>query len=212
MNLSIDVVSQFGYQFAANLSIQLGDNTAEVYADTTLNGLSGQEIKFQNTDTYRYQEFEVDADTGNITRTGITREISSGLIVALNGWVSGDDMITISVNATVSKQNNNSTGDTSTIPSTSERVVNTQIRTPSGKPVVLSGLMKEDTNKNSKKVPLLGDIPLLGRLFRDQADTKEKTEIVIYIVPYLIRDRTEEQDIPLRLEEYYQSFIQGYAK
>jgi type II secretory pathway component GspD/PulD (secretin) len=212
MNLSFDVVSQVGYQFAANLSIQLGDNTAEVYADTTLNGLSGQEIKFQNTDTYRYQEFEVDADTGNITRTGVTREISSGLIVALNGWVSGDDMITISVNATVSKQNNNSTGDTSTIPSTSERVVNTQVRTPSGKPVVLSGLMKEDTNKNSKKIPLLGDIPLLGRLFRDQADTKEKTEIVIYIVPYLTRDRTEEQDIPLRLEEYYQSFIQGYVK
>jgi type II secretory pathway component GspD/PulD (secretin) len=212
MNLGFDVVSQFGYQFAANLSIQLGDNTAEVYADTTLNGLSGQEIKFQNTDTYRYQEFEVDADTGNITRTGITREISSGLIVALNGWVSGDDMITISVNATVSKQNNNSTGDTATIPSTSERVVNTQIRTPSGKPIVLSGLMKEDSNKNTKKVPLLGDIPLLGRLFRDQADTKEKTEIVIYIVPYLIRDKTEDQDVPLRLEGYYQTFIQDGVK
>ncbi|MDR2029786.1 MAG: type II and III secretion system protein [Treponema sp.] len=212
MNLSFDVVSQFGYQFAANLSIQLGDNTAEVYADTTLNGLSGQEIKFQNTDTYRYQEFEVDADTGNITRTGITREISSGLIVALNGWVSGDDMITISVNATVSKQNNNSSGDTATIPSTSERVVNTQIRTPSGKPIVLSGLMKEDTNKNIKKVPLLGDIPLLGRLFRDQADTKEKTEIVIYIVPYLIRENPEDQDMALRLEGYYQTFIQDYIR
>jgi type II secretory pathway component GspD/PulD (secretin) len=211
-NLSFDVVSQFGYQFAANLSIQLGDNTAEVYADTTLNGLSGQEIKFQNTDTYRYQEFEVDADTGNITRTGVTREISSGLIVALNGWVSGDGMITISVNATVSKQNNNSSGDTAAIPSTSERVVNTQIRTPSGKPIVLSGLMKEDTNKNIKKIPILGDIPLLGRLFRDQADTKEKTEIVIYIVPYLIREKTEDPDIPLRLEGYYQTFIQDYIK
>jgi type II secretory pathway component GspD/PulD (secretin) len=212
MNLNFDVVAQFGYQFAANLSIQLGDNTAEVYADTTLNGLSGQEIKFQNTDTYRYQEFEVDADTGNITRTGVTREISSGLIVALNGWVSGDDMITISVNATVSKQNNNSAGDTATIPSTSERVVNTHIRTPSGKPIVLSGLMKEDSNKNIKKIPILGDIPLLGRLFRDQADTKEKTEIVIYIVPYLIRDKTEDQDISLRLEGYYQTFIQGYVQ
>jgi type II secretory pathway component GspD/PulD (secretin) len=213
MNLSFDVVAQFGYQFAANLSIQLGDNTAEVYANTTLNGLSGQEIKFQNTDTYRYQEFEVDADSGNISRTGVTREITSGLIVALNGWVSGDDMITISVNATVSKQNNNASNDSTALPTTSERVVNTQVRTPSGKPVVLSGLMKEDTNKIIKKIPLLGDIPFLGRLFKDQTDTKEKTEIVIYIVPYLSRDTTnEESDTSLTLERYYHGFVQGYLK
>ncbi|WP_148257306.1 secretin N-terminal domain-containing protein [Treponema primitia] len=213
MNLSFDVVAQFGYQFAANLSLQLGENTAEVYANTTLNGLSGQEIKFQNTDTYRYQEFEVDADTGNVSRTGVTREISSGLIVSLNGWVSGDDMITVSVNATVSKQNNNSPGDTTALPTTSERVVNTQVRTPSGKPLVLSGLMKEGTNKIVKKVPVLGSIPLLGRLFRDQSDTREKTEIVIYIVPYLSRDSDSEgQDSSLRLERYYHSFIEGNIK
>lgn len=210
-NLSFDVVAQFGYQFAANLSLQLGENTAEIYADTTLNGLSGQEIKFQNTDTYRYQEFEVNADTGNVSRTGVTREISSGLIVSLNGWVSGDDMITIAVSATVSKQNNNASADASNIPSTSERVVYTQIRTPSGKPIVLSGLMKEDNNRNHKKIPLLGDIPLLGRLFRDSTDTKEKTEIVIYIVPYLSRDGDEEGDIPRRLERYYHAFVEGHT-
>jgi type II secretory pathway component GspD/PulD (secretin) len=207
MNLNFDVVTQFGYQFAANLNIQLGENTAQVYADTTLNGLSGQEIRFQNTDTYRYQEFEVDADTGSISRTGVTREISSGLIVSLNGWVSGDDMITISVNATVSKQNNNNSGDTGAIPSTSERIVNTQIRTPSGSPIVLSGLIKEESDKNTKKIPILGAIPGLNLLFGDRASTKEKTEIVIYIVPYLIRDVDEETDIVLRFERYYRSFI-----
>jgi type II secretory pathway component GspD/PulD (secretin) len=213
MNLSFDVVAQFGYQFAANLSVQLGDNTAEVYANTTLNGLSGQEIKFQNTDTYRYQEFEADADTGNISRTGVTREITSGLIVTLNGWVSGDDMITISVNATVSKQNNNSSSDSTALPTTSERVVHTQVRAPSGKPVVLSGLVKEDTNKIIRKIPLLGDIPLLGRLFRDQADTKEKTEIVIYIIPYLSRDsETADQDMSTQFERYYHSLVEGYAQ
>jgi type II secretory pathway component GspD/PulD (secretin) len=210
MNLSFDVVAQFGYQFAATLSVQLGENTAEVYADTTLNGLSGQEIKFQNTDTYRYQEFEVDADTGAISRTGVTREITSGLIVALNGWVSGDDMITMSVNATVSKQNNNSASDSTALPTTSERVVHTQVRTPSGKPVVLSGLVKEDVNKIVRKIPLLGDIPLLGRLFRDQNDTREKTEIVIYIVPYLSRDSDAgEQEGSLKFERYYQGLVAG---
>ncbi|MDR2784751.1 MAG: type II and III secretion system protein [Treponema sp.] len=212
MNLSFDVVAQFGYQFALNLSAQLGENLAQVYADTTLNGLSGQEIRFQNTDTYRYQEFEVDADTGNLSRTGVTREISSGLIVALNGWVSGDNMITMSVNATVSKQNNNPSSDSAAIPSTSERVVNTHIRTPSGKPVVLSGLIKETTDKTRKKIPVLGDIPLLKNLFGETADTNEKTEIVIYIVPYLVMDEEEDRDINRRLERYYRTLVAEYGK
>jgi type II secretory pathway component GspD/PulD (secretin) len=211
-NLNFDVVTQFGYQFAASLSAQLGENTAQVYADTTLNGLSGQEIKFRNTDTYRYQEFEVDADTGNVSRTGVTREISSGLIVSLNGWVSGDDMITMTVNATVSKQNNNPAANSTAIPSTSERIVTTQIRTPSGRPIVLSGLMKNDSNRNRKKFPILGDIPVLNLFFSDRVDTTEQTEIVIYIVPYLNRDEEEEANLPLRLERYYHSFVEGIIR
>jgi type II secretory pathway component GspD/PulD (secretin) len=119
----------------------------------------------------------------------------------------------VSVNATVSKQNNNSPSDATALPSTSERVVNTHVRTPSGKPLVLSGLMKEGANKNVKKIPFLGSIPLLGRLFRDQSDTREKTEIVIYIVPYISRDSDSEgQDSSLRLERYYHSFIEGKVK
>jgi type II secretory pathway component GspD/PulD (secretin) len=73
--------------------------------------------------------------------------------------------------------------------------------------------MKEDTNKNIKKLPLLGDIPLLGRLFKDQADTKEQTEIVIYIVPYLSRDSdADDPDTGFRLERYYHTFIEGTIK
>ncbi|MDR0451789.1 MAG: type II and III secretion system protein [Treponema sp.] len=212
MNLSFDVVAQFGYQFALNLSAQLAENLAQVYADTTLNGLSGQEIRFQNTDTFRYQEFEVDASTGNLSRTGVTREISSGLIVALNGWVSGDNMITMSVNATVSKQNNNPSIDSTAIPSTSERVVNTHIRTLSGKPVILSGLIKETTDKTRKKVPGLGSIPLFKNLFGESADANEKTEIVIYIVPYLVMDEGEDRDMNRRLERYYRTLAAEYAR
>ena len=209
MNLSFDVVTQFGYQFAADLSVQLGENLAQIFADTTLYGIAGQEIKFQNTDTYRYQEFEIDADSGSISRAGITREISSGLFVALNGWVSGDDMITISINATVSKQNNNQTSNASMIPSTSERIVNTQIRTPSGRPIILSGLLKDDTSRNVKKIPILGDIPILKYLFSDLSSIKEQTEIVIYIVPYLMEDFSEELDIPAKIERYYHSFLEN---
>lgn len=208
VNLGFDVIAKFGYQFALNLNSQLGENTANIFADTTLNGISGQAVKFQNTDTYRYQEAEYDDDTKKVTNTGTTKEITSGLIIDLNGWVSGDDMITVSVNATVSKRNSDK-GTSNQVPSTSERVVNTQVRTPSGEPIIISGLIKEDTSKNEEKFPILGSIPLLGNLFKDSSRSSEKTEIVIYIVPHLKRDKASYFDTSLTLEKYYKSFVSG---
>ena len=131
--------------------------------------------------------------------------------MSINGWVSGDDMITITVNATVSKQNSStakSSSDDNALPSTSERVVTTQVRTPSGKAIVISGLIKEDTDKTISKAPILGSIPLLGLLFRSEDDTKSKSEIVIYIVPHIAYDVSDETSTE-RLGRYYDAFVRG---
>lgn len=214
LTLNFDVINKFGYQFAAKLNASLSEGTASIFADTTLHGLSGQEIKFQNTDTSRVQQTEKN-DEGKDTYTGVITEISSGLIIGLNGWVSGDNMITISVSATVSKQysNESSGSNLQALPSTSERIVNTQVRTPSSKPIIISGLIKEDlSDSKTNAVPVLSRIPLLGRLFKDQTQSSSKTEIVIYIVPYLTRDDEEANDADLRLERYYQTFVRGAVR
>ena len=101
LNLNFDIITVFGYQFAAKLNVAISDNQANVFADTTLFGLSGQEIKFQNTSTYRYRDSNIDPDTGKPIYSGVTREIVSGLVLEIRGWVSGDGMITTSVTASV---------------------------------------------------------------------------------------------------------------
>lgn len=207
MALSFDVVSSFGYQAAQILNSQISQNKANIFTDTTLQGISGEEIKFQNTDTYRYIEYEYDKNNGT-SAAGVTQQITSGLIVNLNGWISGDNMITMNVNATISKQNgeNSSSSASSTVlPSTSERVVSTQIRTASGEPVVISGLIKEDENISESRIPVLSSIPFIGKLFTHKTESKEKTEIVLYIVPHLIEE-TEEDDRKLT-EHWYRKFI-----
>ena len=204
LGLNFDIISKFGYQFAVRLDAALTNNTANVFSDTTLNAISGQEIKFQNTDTYRYLETEYNSTTGT---SSTTQQITSGLIVSLNGWVSGDNMITMSVNATVSKQNSDSGTTSSNLPSTSERVVTTQVRTMSGEPVIISGLLKDDITEYVTKIPFLGKLPLLGKLFTTKSSKKEKTEIVIYIVPHLLKEVELENSDSLNLERYYTNFI-----
>lgn len=211
LSLSFDVVSTFGYLFAVNLNASLGNAQARVLADTTLNGLSGQSIKFQNTETYRYRDTFINPDTGKVDLNGVVREITSGLIVKIDGWVSGDGMITMNVAATISKQGTSTSTGTSagTLPPTSEKVVNTQVRTASGSPVVIGGLIEQDTEQQVEKTPLLGRIPILGKLFEKNTHSVQNTRLDIYILPHIeYRADTQVTD-QMKLRRLYDQFVKG---
>ncbi len=66
------------------------------------------------------------------------------------------------------------------------RNANTVLRLKDGETQILAGLILDDERKNAKKLPGLGDIPLIGRLFSSQEDKKSKTEIVLAITPRVI--------------------------
>jgi type II secretory pathway component GspD/PulD (secretin) len=211
VDISFDIVSEFGFQLAAQLNLQLGEDRAKVLADTTLNGLSGQDIKFENTATFRYRDTTIDPETGKPFYTGVTREITSGLILGINGWLSGDGMITMKVNATVSKQDDSgaNTSATTNPPPTSTRIVNTQVRTKSGTPIVIGGLLQIEKNSSVKKIPFLGSIPLLGKLFQDIITSDITSEMVIYIVPFVHQDENTTANFAKKNEEYFNRFIRG---
>jgi hypothetical protein len=185
LNLNFDVITVFGYQFATKLNLALMENEANVFADTTLFGLSGQEIQFQNTSTYRYRDSNIDPETGKPIYSGVTREIISGLLLKINGWVSGDGMITTTVSASVSKRGADVSSAVGNPPPTSEKVLTTQVRGRSGETVILSGLNQNDTTILEDGIPLLSKIPLLGALFKRKDTTKEQTQMVIYLVPHI---------------------------
>jgi len=213
MSLNFDVVSQFGLLFSVQLSAELGESLAHIFADTTLCALSGQEVKFQNTSTYRYSEATYDSDAKKYRYSGAAKEITSGLILLVNGWVSGDRMITMTVNATISKQGSSSSSEVGVLPPTTEKVVSTQVRTSSGTPLVIGGLKHSDKVESLKKIPVLGDIPLLGGLFRTRAETEEETEFVIYIVPYVsFGEEPGPASAGRAMEDYYLSFAKGFAE
>jgi len=210
ININFDIITEFGYQFALQLDLQIGEDKAKVLADTTLNGISGQDIKFENTTTFRYRDTTIDPETGKPFYTGVTREITSGLLLNVNGWVSGDGMITMNVNAAVSKQDESgiNTSATTNPPPTSERVVNTHVRTKSGTPIVIGGLLQVEKVENIRKLPLLGDIPVIGKLFQDIVVQDNTTEMVIYIIPHVHNGQVQTVNHTKKIEEYYKKYIQ----
>jgi hypothetical protein len=193
LNLNLNVISAFGLDFAAQLQASIEENKTSVFADTTLHGVAGKQINFQNTNTYRYRDNNLDPDTGKPVYSGVTKEIVSGLKLDVIGFVSGDGMITSTVTASVTRQGIDTSSSTGNPPATSEKIVTTEICGKSGEPIVISGLVQNTSSQSSSGVPLISKVPFLGGLFKRKEKIVEKSQMVIYLVPHI--------------EEYNSSFV-----
>lgn len=81
------------------------------------------------------------------------------------------------------------TGRGGTVPSIDTRELGTSVLVENGQTVVLGGIFQEDRLFNSTKVPVLGDVPVLGVLFRRRATNDEKRELLIFITPNILDER-----------------------
>jgi pilus assembly protein CpaC len=76
---------------------------------------------------------------------------------------------------------------TVTIPALTVRRAETTVELGSGESFALAGLLQNNTTQNVSKVPGLGDIPILGQLFRSEQFQRNETELVIIVTPYLVK-------------------------
>lgn len=202
-NINFDLVSKFGYQFIAKLNFELSENKAHILADTTLNGLTGEDVSFRNTNTFRFVDRTIDSSGKPLY--GAVREVTSGLLVNIKGEVSGAGMVTMAVNAQVSKQGSGSV-TSGILPPTSEKIVKTKVRSKSGTPIIIGGLLQVENNADEKKVPGLGDIPVLGYAFKDKHASDTVSEMVIYIVPYIHKEEKPKTMVTEDLKRLYEKY------
>jgi general secretion pathway protein D len=78
-----------------------------------------------------------------------------------------------------------------TAPVINSRVADTVVVVPHGQTAVIGGLMQNNKARADSKIPILGDIPLLGNLFKRQIKDDTKTELIIFLTPYIVRDPVE---------------------
>jgi pilus assembly protein CpaC len=103
------------------------------------------------------------------------------------------------------------------IPALSTRRVATVIELGDGQSFAVAGLLKDSVTESVRKFPLLGDIPVLGALFRSSAFQKNETELVVIVTPHLVKplDKakqtlpTDEYKEPDDLEFYFQGKLEG---
>jgi general secretion pathway protein D len=107
-------------------------------------------------------------------------------------------------------------------PTTTKRKVKTSAIVNNGEMIVLGGLIKNSGGKNVTSVPVLGDIPVLGVLFKSKGDVVSKINVVIYLTPYIVqksddlqrlkKNLSELEDIQMEFNTYIRNAIESQNK
>jgi general secretion pathway protein D len=80
---------------------------------------------------------------------------------------------------------------------TNKRSFETNVLVEDGGIIVLGGLLQDEYSGNQEKVPLLGDIPLLGNLFKTESRSRKKTNLMVFIRPVVVRDGAAAEQLSL---------------
>ncbi len=146
---------------------------------------------------------------GGIPSVSFTRE-DVGIILRLTPQVNESDWVTLDVYQEISEVKEGSASDSGGGPTTTKRSAETHVSVRSNQTIVIGGLMQEVETETETKVPILGDIPLIGALFRNKLKTKRKTNLLIFLTPHVIDGAEDLQEVyrikMLQREEFMRRF------
>jgi MSHA biogenesis protein MshL len=132
---------------------------------------------------------------GEVLLTYTNPEIDEvGLFLDVIPQIDENGLITMQIHPSISDILGNSVSPDgkSTKPIIDVREVDSMVTVKNGQTILIAGLITEKTSDTTTSVPILGDIPFLGKLFRRVSQEKSKTELVILLTPYILTDQSIE--------------------
>ncbi|MBF0104547.1 MAG: type II secretion system secretin GspD [Deltaproteobacteria bacterium] len=162
-------------------------------SDTDANVLSTPSIMTLDNEEAQIQVGqEVPIPTGTSLSEGVTtfdvaRE-DTGIILKITPQISENDTVRLKIEQEITSV---FMSDPNLGPTLDKKAVNTVVLAKNKQTVVIGGLIDDKASVSTQKVPLLGDIPVLGTLFKNKTTTKQKTNLIVFITPYIVREKKD---------------------
>ncbi len=157
---------------------------------------------------------DVATATTTTTTTGLVRSyqyMTTGITLNVTPTVHSRGVLTLQLTQGVSDATPNTTSGIDS-PMISNRNLTTEVVAADGQTVMLGGLIKENNTDGVTKIPWLGDIPILGNLFRSTAKTTNRTELVVMITPRIIRSPEQIEDMRSAIMRNFEAITVEDAK
>ena len=181
----------FGMDIVSALQLAEGDGLVSTLAEPNLTALSGETASF-----LAGGEYPIPVSQG---QGAVSIEYKSyGVGLAFTPVVLADGRISMRVRPEVSELSaeGSVTINGTTVPALTTRRAETTVELGSGQSFMIAGLLRNSNTNNVDKAPFLGDLPILGALFRSTKYKRAETELVIIVTPYLVRPVSGQLALP----------------
>ena len=173
--------------FSGLLTAFASQGRVNVMASPTVNALNNEPaiMRVGTQDVFFRTTTQTDGVTGRILQTTIEPQaITEGVVLSVTPQISSDGMLNMSITPSLTERTGHDVsrfGDT--VPVLSVREADTLVRVHESETIVIAGLMEERVRREQRKVPVLGDLPGVGAIFRGETTSRRKTDLVILLTP-----------------------------
>ena len=187
-------VGQHFSSINAQISALITKDKAKILSRPSITTLSGEQATIQIGGEIPYS-----TTSNNGTNTQFK---NYGVILQFKPVVDAQNRISAAIHAEVSTLSDQYVGEQ---PMIDTRSADSVISLFSGSPIVIGGLMNSEEYKRVTKVPLLGDIPILGEFFKHTSKSRDKRELIIVVTPYLVEaDEISHAPMTQPMREWYE--------
>ncbi len=180
--------SRLPQTFPAFLDLMIQNGNARVLASPRLATLNGQPASILVGERIPYEVSQtVFAGSAAAPTISIQRE-EVGIKLSVTPLINADGWITTTIEPEVSSVIG-FTGTNNDLPEVATRQASTTVRMRDSSSVIIGGLLNTQETTNETRVPILGDLPLLGTLFRHTSKTSRKTDLVIEVTPIILPEQ-----------------------
>jgi type IV pilus assembly protein PilQ len=186
---------QYPTKFLSTLQAQIVSGNGKILTDPTMVVQEGQTSKIKLTQEV-FGGFETvissNASGTSSGRRPIIKNAGLSVDIAVNR-IDDNGFVSVSVAPTVSAPGSSIATADGPITLLQERTLNSgEIRLRDGQTLILSGIIQETDRTSVSKVPILGDIPILGALFRSTSKTNSRQEVIVLLTPRILNDGTNQ--------------------
>lgn len=179
---TIEHVGHEAIDWTARLEALVMAGKAEIRASPRITTLNGRPAGISLT---KDQYFIIQTGSGMGYQYNTLESVSSGIKLEITPFVSEGDEVTVYVKPEVGDVTGNT--PTSELPEISWRRASTAVRVKNGETFSIGGLNLEQEKTVRRQIPLLGSIPLLGRIFRFESTESKKSEVVVFLTPHVLK-------------------------
>jgi type II secretory pathway component GspD/PulD (secretin) len=182
-NITYTTVGMLPRDFQANVKALVAQNKAKIYANPRMAVVNGHSADIF-IGAQRFIRVEYSYDYGEKIQR--IKAVDVGTKIAVTPWTGGNGEITTTISSDVSNivELDRATG----LPTLSSRRASTTVRVKDGETIVIGGLTTRQDYNTERRVPILGDLPIVGQAFRSRNRTSTQTELAILITPRVLSE------------------------